>query len=100
MGICDSGMVGTNDYIKRESDNISTELGNVNVLALDLYDGKVAATPDSAMKLVQAVKTERLENIIKGALGYAGPKAKFILSDGVLEACGVYKQLCLPANKP
>ena len=67
---------GLNDYIKRESDNISTELGNVNVLALDLYDGMVAATPDSAMKLVQAVKTERLENIIKGALGYAGPKAK------------------------
>ena len=36
----------------------------------------MAATPDSAMKLVQAVKTERLENIIKGAIAYAGPKAK------------------------
>jgi len=67
---------GLNDYIKRESDNLSTELENVNVLAIDLYDGKVAATPDSAMKLVQAAKTERLENIIKGALTHAGSKAK------------------------
>jgi carboxymethylenebutenolidase len=67
---------GLNDYIKRESDNLSSELGDVNVLALDLYDGKVAATPDSAMKLVQAAKTDRLENIIKGGLAYAGSKAK------------------------
>ena len=48
----------------------------MNVIALDLYDGKVASTPDSAMKLVQAAKTERLENIIKGALAYAGKDAK------------------------
>ena len=67
---------GLNDYIKRESETLFTELDNVNVLALDLYDGKVAATPDSAMKLVQAAKTDRLENIIKGALAYAGTDAK------------------------
>ena len=67
---------GLNDYIKRESETLSRELDNVNVLALDLYDGKVAATPDSAMKLVQAAKTERLENIIKGALVYAGANAE------------------------
>ncbi len=67
---------GLNDYIKRESETLSGELGNVNVIALDLYDGKVAASPDSAMKLVQAVKTERLENIIKGAIAHAGPNAK------------------------
>lgn len=67
---------GLNDYIKRESETLSKELDNVNVIALDLYDGKVAATPDSAMKLVQAAKTDRLENIIKGAIAYAGPKAK------------------------
>jgi carboxymethylenebutenolidase len=67
---------GLNDYIKRESETLSKELDNVNVIALDLYDGKVASTPDSAMKLVQAAKTERLENIIKGALAYAGKDAK------------------------
>ncbi len=67
---------GLNDYIKRESDILSKELENVNVIALDLYDGKVAATPDSAMKLMQLAKTDRLENIIKGALAYAGTEAK------------------------
>ncbi|SJZ96263.1 dienelactone hydrolase family protein [Sediminibacterium ginsengisoli] len=67
---------GLNDYIKRESDVLWKELDNVNVIALDLYDGKVAATPDSAMKLVQGAKTDRLENIIKGAVAYTGKDAK------------------------
>lgn len=67
---------GLNDYIKREAETLSKELGNVNVIALDLYDGKVAATPDSAMKLMQAAKTDRIENIIKGALTHAGTDAK------------------------
>lgn len=67
---------GLNDYIKRESETLSKELDNVNVLAVDLYDGKVAATPDSAMKLVQAAKTERLESIIRGAIAHAGADAK------------------------
>jgi carboxymethylenebutenolidase len=67
---------GLNDYIKRESDQLFQEIDNVNVLALDLYDGKTAATPDSAMKLVQAAKTDRLENIIKGAIAKAGADAK------------------------
>ncbi len=67
---------GLNDYIKRESEALSKELDNVNVLAIDLYDGRVAATPDSAMKLMQLAKTDRLENIIKGALAYAGTDAK------------------------
>lgn len=67
---------GLNDNVKREALNIYKELGEkANVLALDMYDGKVAATPDSAMKLVRGAKTERLENIIKGAIGQAGNKA-------------------------
>lgn len=67
---------GLNDYIKQESDLLSTEADNVNVIALDLYDGKVATTADSAMKYVSEVKSERLENIIKGAMAYAGKDAK------------------------
>lgn len=35
---------GLNDYIKKESQRLAQELGNVNVPALDLYDGKVATT--------------------------------------------------------
>ena len=67
---------GLNDYIKREAETLSKELGDVNVLALDLYDGKIASTADSAMKYVQGVNNQRLESIIKGAIAYAGPSAK------------------------
>jgi len=67
---------GLNDNIKQEADNFSNELENVNVIALDLYDGRVAATPDSAMKYMSSVNTARLENIIKGAMAYAGNDAK------------------------
>lgn len=67
---------GLNDYIKKESETFYSNLGDVNVIALDLYDGKIAATADSAMKLIQSAKTERLESIIKGAIAYAGTDAK------------------------
>jgi carboxymethylenebutenolidase len=68
---------GLNDYIKSESDWYWDELDKeANVIALDLYDGKVAATADSASKLVRSVNNERLTNIIKGAIGYAGEDAE------------------------
>lgn len=67
---------GLNDYIKKESETFYNDLGDVNVIALDLYDGKIASTADSAMKLIQSAKTERLESIIKGAIAYAGTDAK------------------------
>jgi len=67
---------GLNDYIKQESENIFNALGNVNIIALDLYDGQVATTREDAGKYMQSVKTERAAAIIKGAMEYAGKKAK------------------------
>ena len=68
---------GLNDYIRRESDKFYSDLGGeVNVLALDMYDGKVTDVPAEAGKLVQSVQESRLENIVKGGIAYAGPKAK------------------------
>ncbi|AIZ63671.1 dienelactone hydrolase [Hymenobacter sp. DG25B] len=67
---------GLNDYIKKEAARFATELKGVNVIALDLYDGKVATTADEAGKLMQAVQTARAEAIIKGAILHAGPKAQ------------------------
>lgn len=67
---------GLNDYIKKEAESYYTKLENVNVLALDMYDGKIATTRDSAAKYVQAATKERLESIIKGAIAYAGKKAR------------------------
>jgi carboxymethylenebutenolidase len=68
---------GLNDYIRSESDWYWDELDKeANVLALDMYDGKTATTADSASKLVRSVNNERLFNIIKGAIAYAGPDAE------------------------
>lgn len=68
---------GLNDYIKKESDTYYNDLGGeVNVLAIDMYDGKSTADPNEAMKLIQGVKEERLVNIVKGGVKYAGKKAQ------------------------
>lgn len=66
---------GLNDYIKQESEKIYKALGNVNVIAIDLYDQKVASVKDSAAKYMQSVKTERAENIINAVLNYVGKNA-------------------------
>ncbi len=63
---------GLNDQIKQEADRLADELGNVTVLALDLYDGKMTANPDEAGKLMGSVSQERREAIVKAALAFAG----------------------------
>lgn len=67
---------GLNDYIKQESEKYFNELEHVNVLAVDMYDGKVATTRDSATVYMSGAKKERLENIIKATINYAGKKSK------------------------
>ncbi len=68
---------GLNDHIKKQADILYNEMGgNVNVLAIDMYDGKVATTREDAAKYMQGADEKRLENIVNGALGYAGKKAK------------------------
>ena len=68
---------GLNEYIRRQSDTFYKDLGeNVNVLALDMYDGQVTADPKEAGKIMSTVKEERLTNIVKGGIMYAGKKAK------------------------
>jgi carboxymethylenebutenolidase len=66
---------GLNDYIKQEAEKYFKTLGHVNVIAIDLYDKKVATSRDSAAKYMQSATKERCENIIKGALSYVGEKA-------------------------
>ncbi|MFN7328198.1 MAG: dienelactone hydrolase family protein, partial [Bacteroidota bacterium] len=61
---------------KREAENLYNELGNVNVLALDMYDGKLATDPQTAGKYMQEFKKERGEQIVKAALAFAGTNAK------------------------
>ena len=66
---------GLNDQIKREAERLFDELGNVNVMALDLYDGNVTDDRDKAGKYMKAAKQERCEAIINGALAQAGDGA-------------------------
>lgn len=68
---------GLNDHIKREADRLYEELnGQVTVMALDMYDGKVATTRDDASTFVKAVSEERAKVIINGAIAQTGESAK------------------------
>lgn len=67
---------GLNDHIKQEAVRLFHSLEDVTVLALDMYDGKVATSQEQAGEFMQAVTDERAEAIVKGALAYAGPTAK------------------------
>jgi len=66
---------GLNDNIKVEADKYYKDLGDFNVLAVDMYDGKVAATPDSAMKLTRSADPVRMTTILQGAMQHAGKDA-------------------------
>ncbi len=67
---------GLNDNIKRSSEDLYNDLGNVNVIALDMFDGKVATDPKDAGKYMQEFKQDRGNSIVKGAVAYVGPDAK------------------------
>jgi carboxymethylenebutenolidase len=66
---------GLNDNIKRQAEELYKDLGNVNVLALDLYDGKLATTSEVASKYMQEFKQVRGTDIVKGAITFAGKDA-------------------------
>lgn len=67
---------GLNDHIKREAEQLYNALGNVNVLAIDMYDGKVTDKREEAGKLMGEFKQDRGTAIVQGALVYAGKNAK------------------------
>ncbi len=66
---------GLNDYVKREAQKYYEDLDGVNVLCLDLYDGKVATTREGASELMQSADAERIGAIIEGAKEYVGEEA-------------------------
>lgn len=68
---------GLNDHIKHQAEVFYDDLGGkVNVIALDMYDGKVTTNPQEAGQIMQSVKESRLEEIVKGAMKLAGGNAK------------------------
>lgn len=57
---------GLNAYIKEEAEKLAKSLPDWNVIAVDLYDGKVANTREDAAALMQNLDPKRAENIIEG----------------------------------
>lgn len=67
---------GLNDNIKEEARQLYDKLGDVNVLAPDMYDGNVTTDPAEAGKWVGSVKPERLTSIIQGGIAYTGKESR------------------------
>jgi carboxymethylenebutenolidase len=67
---------GLNNYIRQECEKLSLILGNVNILAIDLYDGQVATTREKAAELMQNTDEKRAVAIINGGIAYAGKDAR------------------------
>jgi carboxymethylenebutenolidase len=63
---------GLNDYIKREAVEWQSKLGNIDVYAVDLYDGKVATDADVASSLSGGLDPKRADDIIKGLISKIG----------------------------
>jgi carboxymethylenebutenolidase len=62
---------GLNDYILREAEKLHIATG-ASVLAVDLYDRKVATNAEEASLLMQGVDPVRVEAIIKSCIDYGG----------------------------
>ncbi len=70
---------GLSEFVRNQSDQFYNDLGgSVNVLALDMYDGKATSDPKEADQLVQGVEETRLENIVNGGMAYAGNNAQIV----------------------
>lgn len=68
---------GLNDQIKAEADKFYKDLGGkVNVIALDMYDGKVTDNPQEAGGFMRATDEKRLESVVLGAKDMAGKNAQ------------------------
>ncbi len=67
---------GLNDHIRQEAEALFAELDGVAVLALDMYDGKVATTQEDAGRYMQAMSQQRGEAIVRGALDMVGKDAQ------------------------
>jgi carboxymethylenebutenolidase len=66
---------GLSSEVKEEAYTLWKDLKNVNVLAIDLYDGKVAKSSSQAMRFLMSSQYNRNISIIKGAISYVGNEA-------------------------
>lgn len=68
---------GLNDQVRQQADEYFAGLGeSVNVLAVDLYDRKVATTREDASRFMNETSQERIKAILGGAIKMTGKKAR------------------------
>lgn len=67
---------GLNDNIIREAEEWAKLFPGVTVMAIDLYDGKVATTREAAAEFMQSASETRIRSIISGAMSWAGDDAE------------------------
>ena len=66
---------GLNDHIKQEADRLFDSLGNVTVIAPDMYDGKVATTREDAATYMKSFTQDRGRAIVTSLMGFSGSGA-------------------------
>ena len=90
---------GLNDYIKNEAEKLHTDFPSAHILAIDLYDGKVAMTREDAGSFMQSAKPERLEAIIKGASEFSGKNSKIATIGWCFGGAWSHKSSIILGNK-
>ncbi|MBE2280200.1 MAG: dienelactone hydrolase family protein [Ignavibacteriaceae bacterium] len=105
---------GLNDHIKKETDNFALHLEGVNLIALDLYEGKIASTQQEASTYIKEVNPALATETIVAALNYTGDDGEVavvgwcfgggwaiqtaILGESKVKACVFYYGM--PENDP
>ncbi len=59
---------GLNDWVKEQASKLSDQ--GYETLAIDLYRGKVATTPDMAHEIMRGVPTDRAQRDLQAAFGF------------------------------
>ena len=67
---------GLNQHIRKTADSFRDSLSDVNVIAVDLYDGKVASESSRASQLMSSTDEQRVQKIIRSVVKYCGEKAE------------------------
>ncbi|HKR64106.1 MAG TPA: dienelactone hydrolase family protein [Thermoanaerobaculia bacterium] len=91
---------GVNDWVRQQTDRFATQ-GYV-ALAVDLYRGHVASTPDEAHELMRALPEDRANADLKAAFDYLASRKDVDASHiGVIGWCmGGGYALALATNEP
>ncbi len=67
---------GLNEHIMAEADKWAVVLPGVNIMAIDLYDGKTANTREAASELMKGADEKRIREIIEGAISHIDSDAQ------------------------